>query len=195
MPDLLLYETNCVIFYTHLPILCTFYPTYIFLLFLNEIIYNTYYQLIICINNAEGKGGGIWYFNCSSFLHTKHLYFHLKEKAMSRNPDYKLLPTAMNTLSEVMDLLAEKGYDNEIVFSDEGYMEGMGKAYRPEDLRLIRTYRFEGLSDPADNTALYLLADEDHNVGYIVDIYGYDSNYGVAFSEFLKKIPVQEETV
>lgn len=114
---------------------------------------------------------------------------------MSRNPDYKLLPAAMNTLSEVMDLLAEKGYNNEIVFSDEGHMEGMGKTFRPEDLMLVRTYRFEGLSDPADNTALYLLADHDHNVGYMVDVYGYDSNYGLAFSEFLKKIPVQEEAV
>lgn len=112
---------------------------------------------------------------------------------MSQTPDYKLLPAAMNTLSEVMDLLADKGYDNEMVFSDQGYIEGMGKAYRPDELTLIRTYRFEGLSDPADNTALYLLADKDHNVGYVIDIYGYDSNYGTAFSEFLKKIPVQDE--
>lgn len=113
---------------------------------------------------------------------------------MAVNTDYKILPAAMNTLSEVMDLLAEKGYDNEIVFVEERYMKGMGKVYNPEDLTLIRTYRFEGLSDPADNTALYLLADHDHHVGYIVDVYGYDSNYGVAFSEFLKKIPVQNNT-
>lgn len=112
---------------------------------------------------------------------------------MTRNTDYKVLPASMNTLSEVMDLLAEKGYDNEIVFADEGYMEGMGNVYYPSDLTLVRTYRFEGLSDPADNTALYLLADHDHNVGYIVDIYGYDSNYGLAFSEFLKKIPMEND--
>lgn len=111
---------------------------------------------------------------------------------MARNPDYNLLPTTMNTLSEVMEMLADRGYDNEMTFSDQGHMEGMGKTYRPEDLTLIRTYRFEGLSDPADNTALYLLADSDHEVGYIMDIYGYDSNYGNAFSEFLKKIPVKD---
>jgi len=28
-------------------------------------------------------------------------------------------------------------------------------------------------------------------VGYIMDVYGYDSNYGNAFSEFLKNIPVK----
>lgn len=110
---------------------------------------------------------------------------------MIRDPDYKLLPTTMNTLTEVMEMLADKGYDNELTFSEQGRMEGMGKSYRPEDLTLIRTYRFEGPSDPADNTALYLLADKDGPVGYIMDVYGYDSNYGNAFSEFLKNIPVK----
>ncbi len=112
---------------------------------------------------------------------------------MALNPDYKLLPTTMNTLTEVMEMLAEKGYDIEFTFSDQGYMEGTGRAYAPEDLTLIRTYRFEGLSDPADNTALYLLADQDGQVGYIMDVYGYDSNYGTAFNEFLKKIPVKDD--
>lgn len=139
----------------------------------------------------EGTGG-VWYCNCKNSDINKNISTQ-KENNMKPDPDYKLLPTSMNTLTEVMEMLANKGYDNEMAFSDQGYMEGMNKTYRPEDLTLIRTYRFEGLSDPADNTALYLLADADGQVGYIMDVYGYDSNYGSAFSEFLKNIPVKDD--
>lgn len=103
------------------------------------------------------------------------------------------LPTTMRTLSEVMEKLKERGMDRELVFAESGHLEGMGKTFQPDDLTLIRTFRFEGMSDPADNTALYLLEDKEHNIGYIMDIYGSDSNYGTAFSEFLKAIPVADE--
>lgn len=103
------------------------------------------------------------------------------------------LPTTMRTLSEVMEKLKERKMDNELVLAESGRMEGMGRSYNPQDLTLIRTFRFEGMSDPADNTALYLLEDKDQNIGYIMDIYGSESNYGAAFSEFLKNIPAEEE--
>lgn len=103
------------------------------------------------------------------------------------------LPTTMRTLSEVMETLKERKMDNELVFTESGRMKGMSKIYDPQDLTLIRTFRFEGMSDPADNTALYLFEDKDQNIGYIMDIYGSDSNYGVAFSEFLKNVPVADE--
>lgn len=103
------------------------------------------------------------------------------------------MPTSMRTLSEVMEKLKEREMDNELVFTESGRMEGMGKMYNPEDLTLIKTFRFEGMSDPADNTALYLLEDKDRNIGYIMDIYGSESNYGAAFSEFLKNVPVADE--
>lgn len=102
----------------------------------------------------------------------------------------KELPTTMKTLVEVMEMLKDRGMDNELLLSETGNLEGMGNTYVPEDLTLIRTFRFEGMSDPADNTALYLLEDKQHNIGYVMDIYGNESNYGSAFGEFLKKIPV-----
>jgi len=104
------------------------------------------------------------------------------------------LPTTMRTLSEVMEKLKERGIDRELVFGESGKMESMGKTFQPEDLTLIRTFRFEGMSDPADNTALYLLEDKEHKLGYIMDVYGSESNYGTAFNEFLKAIPVADDS-
>ncbi len=105
----------------------------------------------------------------------------------------KLFPTTMRTISEVMEKLKERGMDHEFTYVEPGEMRGWGKPYRPQDLTLIKTFRFEGMSDPADNSALYLLEDKDHNIGYILDIYGGDSNYDAGFNEFLKEIPVKEE--
>ena len=103
-------------------------------------------------------------------------------------------PSQMRTLSEVMNKLKNKGYDNELTFSDHGKMQSSAsnKIYNPEDLTIIKTFRFEGISDPADNTALYLTQDKDKEIGYILDIYGTYSDHTAAFDEFLKQIPVNE---
>lgn len=104
-------------------------------------------------------------------------------------------PIEMNTLSQVLEKLRLKGKDNEIKMSDHGKMQSanLNKIYKPEDLTIVKSYRFEGMSDPADNSVLYLLLDKDGDVGYILDAYGiYSDNEGPAFDDFLKKIPVAD---
>jgi hypothetical protein len=71
--------------------------------------------------------------------------------------------------------------------------DGLNKIYKPEDLTIIKTYRFEGDSDPADNSVLYILEDKDHQIGYILDAYGmYSSQESPGFDDFLKKIPTAD---
>jgi hypothetical protein len=103
-------------------------------------------------------------------------------------------PMEMNTLSEILEKLRLKNLDNELKMTDHGKMQSdRGKIYNPEDLTIIKTYRFEGDSDPADNSILYLLEDKDQQIGYILDAYGmYSSQEGVGFSDFLKKIPTAD---
>lgn len=101
----------------------------------------------------------------------------------------------MNTLSQILEKLRQKGLDNEIKMTDHGKMQGVGvnKIYNPEDLTIIKTYRFEGDSDPADNSVLYLLEDKDGHIGYIMDAYGmYSSQENIGFDDFLKKIPTAD---
>jgi hypothetical protein len=104
-------------------------------------------------------------------------------------------PIEMNTLSQILEKLRLKGLDNEIKMTDHGKMQGVGvnKIYNPEDLTIIKTYRFEGASDPGDNSVLYLLEDKDGQIGYILDAYGmYSSQEGAGFDDFLKKIPTAD---
>lgn len=112
-----------------------------------------------------------------------------------KNPKQdNILPSAMCTLSEIMQKLKEKDLYHEFKFTETEEMQAFGKNYKPHHLKIIRTYRFEGMSDPSDNTILYLLEDKDGNIGFIIDAYGSDSNYGLAFDEFIKAIPLEEQT-
>lgn len=104
-------------------------------------------------------------------------------------------PVEMNTLSQILEKLRGKGMDNEIRMSDHGKMQSaaLNKIYKPEDLTIVKTYRFEGMSDPADNSVLYLLEDSDKNIAYILDAYGtYSDHLGSSFDDFLKKIPTAD---
>lgn len=104
-------------------------------------------------------------------------------------------PGEMNTLSQVMNKLHSKGYDNEFKLSDHGRMQPVDgdQIYNPEDLKIIKTYRFEGESDPSDNSVLYLLEDKDGNKGYVLDAYGvYSTHEEAGFDAFMQKIPVED---
>lgn len=103
----------------------------------------------------------------------------------------------MTTLSQVMNQLREKGKDAEFKLADSGL--GLinatnGKLYPISDLRIIRTYRFEGESDPSDSSILYLIEGTDGQVGYLLDAYGVYSGYeDDQFDKVIRAIPVEEK--
>jgi hypothetical protein len=102
------------------------------------------------------------------------------------------MPTTMTTLSGVLEKLRQKKQDNEFLMTEAGFTSPAGKQYKPEELTIIKTYRFEGDSDPADNTILYLIEANDGLIGYSIDVYGADSNHGDDYDEFIRKINVSE---
>ncbi|MBC9910692.1 hypothetical protein [Chitinophaga varians] len=104
-------------------------------------------------------------------------------------------PGEMTTLTRVLERLHEKGYDHELKMSDHGRMQSPDtqKIYNPEDLTIIKTYRFEGESDPSDSSILYVMEDAEGNKGYVLDAYGaYTSHDEPWFDEFIKKIKVED---
>jgi hypothetical protein len=100
-------------------------------------------------------------------------------------------PVEMNTLSQILEKLRQKGLDNELKMTDHGKMQGPGdnQIYTPEDLSIIKTYRFEGITDPGDEAVIYIVEDKEGKIGYIMDAYGvYSDQNGSDFDDFLKKI-------
>ena len=99
----------------------------------------------------------------------------------------------MTTLSSVLEKLRIKKRDNEIRMTPAGFGTGSGKFYKPEELKIIRTYRFEGDSDPADSSILYVLEANDGLIGYSIDAYGAYSNHdNDGYEDFIRQISSEE---
>ena len=102
----------------------------------------------------------------------------------------------LKTLSEVLTSLIKKGITKETTMNEQNQMvlNKGEKTYQPGDLTIIKSYRFEGDSNPADNAVLYLIQDGDGEMSTILDSYGSDSNYsGEEFDNFLRDVPVEED--
>ena len=102
----------------------------------------------------------------------------------------------MVTLSQVLTKLAkEKGIQREFRMNEDGkvLLQDSEKEYQPEELKLVKTYRFEGDTNPDDSAVLYVLEDNLGNKGIVIDSYGVESNYSPEFLKFLRAVPVDEQ--
>ena len=99
----------------------------------------------------------------------------------------------MTTLTEVMEKLRVKKIDNEFRLKPEGFSAGKNKTYQPEDLTIIKTYRFEGPSDPGDMSILYIIKANDGLIGYSLDAYGVYSEHDdeEGYDNFIRRIPTK----
>lgn len=103
-------------------------------------------------------------------------------------------PTQMTTLSSIMERLRIRKKDNEYRWEPDGFTTGTGKYYQPENLTIIKTYRFEGESDPAESSILYIIEANDGMIGYSLDMYGAYSNHEKeqGYDNFIRSIPVSD---
>lgn len=103
-------------------------------------------------------------------------------------------PNDLTTVSSVLEKLRIKKQDNEFLWDIKKSMMTSGsKFYRPDELTIIKVYRFEGASDPSDNSVIYVIEANDGTMGYTMDAYGvYSNNTGPGYADFIRKIPVQE---
>jgi hypothetical protein len=99
----------------------------------------------------------------------------------------------MTTLSAILEKLRLKKIDNEFKITPQGFTAENSKFYQPQDLKIIRTYRFEGESNPDDNTAIYIIQANDGLIGYSMDAYGAYSDHDAEYDDFLRNIPVEEK--
>ena len=102
-------------------------------------------------------------------------------------------PNEMTSLTAVLEKLRLKKMDNEFRWSNEGFSAGKGKFYQPEELTIIKTFRFEGDSDPSDSSILYLIEAKDGLIGYSLDAYGAYSNHEdeEGYDNFIRQVKVE----
>lgn len=95
----------------------------------------------------------------------------------------------MSTLSERVNSAIGDGFTENFQVDTRG-LTGAGKDdkkhYKAEDVKITNFYRFEGASDPQDNSILYLIETKDGRKGTLVDAYGMYSDNSV--SEYIKAV-------
>jgi hypothetical protein len=79
----------------------------------------------------------------------------------------------MKTLASCINKLVLQGYTEDFKVSERGLLSlQQEKMFSPEEVRIVNFYRFEGASDPADNSILYVIETNDGLKGTLTDAYG-----------------------
>lgn len=103
---------------------------------------------------------------------------------------------SMTPLSQVMTKLASRGYSDEIKVKKDGATLGSedSTVYQPNELTIVRTYRFEGESDPADMSVLYAIETKDGKKGIFLNAYGtYSDQDSEYYDTFILGVPIDEK--
>jgi hypothetical protein len=102
----------------------------------------------------------------------------------------------MDTISTVLNKLKQKNQDNEFIIDKTGQLSLNGKSYSQYDIKLIKTYRFEGESDPADQAIIYLILAHDGVIGYSLDAYGvYTNHKNDGYADFIQQMAINQVSV
>jgi|SRR5690606_5234706 len=101
---------------------------------------------------------------------------------------------SMTPLSVVLTRLKEKGYGRELTITEEGArLEAGDRLYDPQQLTIIKVYRFEGVSDPADMSVVYAIQADDGEKGFLLNAYGpYSDQDNPYYDAFIKEVAVEE---
>jgi len=80
----------------------------------------------------------------------------------------------MKTLILSLNKLLANGYTTDFKVTDENVLQSLQTeaTYRADQINVVDFYRFEGASDPADNSILYAIETSDGTKGTLVDAYG-----------------------
>jgi len=97
-----------------------------------------------------------------------------------------------SSLSVAIQDLQKKGFTEDFNLVSDGIeSKSLKKEWKAGDLEVIKFYRFEGMSDPGDNTILYLIETLDGRRGLLVDVYG--AEIGDISSEMIKKLSLRHD--
>ena len=78
----------------------------------------------------------------------------------------------MSTLSEALNHAVKDGYVENFKMENGALTAGKDVHYSAQDVKISNFYRFEGYSDPDENSILYLIEAKDGRKGTLVDAYG-----------------------
>ena len=100
-------------------------------------------------------------------------------------------PQNYQNLLEAVNGLRSRGYNYDFNFENTClYCDKVSGKFEASDLKITEYYRFEGMSDPEDNSVIYAIVSNTGHKGIIIDAYGAYSDEHK--SAFLANIEVED---
>ena len=94
---------------------------------------------------------------------------------------------SFDTLVQALNALKEEGYTYDFNLLEDGlYCRQLKEKFRPEAFNVDEVFRFEGESNPDDNSVLYAITTDGKRKGTLLDAYGPYS--GEIAPELLEKL-------
>lgn len=98
---------------------------------------------------------------------------------------------SFDTLSQAVNALTRKGYTENFEAGDKGIQAIYSKrTYEPAELTIVSCYRFEGMTDPEDQAAVFAIEARDGTKGTLVMSYSATHSQN---EELIQQIPYQKE--
>ena len=86
----------------------------------------------------------------------------------------------MKSLTSCLNKMVSEGYTEDFKVTEEGMKSLQSeKFYKPEEVKVVNFFRFEGASDPEDMSILYVIETSDGIKGTLIDAYGTYSDANV----------------
>lgn len=99
-------------------------------------------------------------------------------------------PYSYDTLSEAVNDLIKRGYTTDFLVMDEKdclVCNNNSLELSPEEFVIDEVYRFEGMTDPADESILFAISSPVHDLKGLV-INGYGADFGYRSSKLVKHL-------
>ncbi len=92
-------------------------------------------------------------------------------------------PKNYQNLVEAVEDLRSRGYTYDFDYENAClYCSKISEKFDAENLKITEYYRFEGMSDPNDNTVIYAIESKTGYKGILIDAYGtYSDEHKTAF--------------
>ncbi len=102
------------------------------------------------------------------------------------------MKNSYSSLSVAIEDLQNHGFTEDFNLVGEGIAsKTLKREWKAGHLEVIKFYRFEGMTDPGDNTILYLIETHDGRKGLLVDVYGADQ--GEISPEMINKLNIHHD--
>ncbi|WP_080054181.1 phosphoribosylpyrophosphate synthetase [Spirosoma aerolatum] len=98
---------------------------------------------------------------------------------------------AYDTLTDALEGLRQQGFTKDYNLKPDClYCQSDSIELQPADFDIVEVYRFEGMTDPGDETVLYAIEAQNGDKGTLVDAYGtYSEAISPEMAEKLRYTP------